>query len=191
MHQGDAESSWKERAGGGKALEHPSARAGGCRGAAGLLPITRVPVLQHRLSPAEGWGTALLSQQVQWVMSRGTGEAWGGIWGRAGPRSTEPPLKYSELGCSPHCPRQGRHGLTRSPRGRSGHILPLWGDSCAGSPWGTVQGIVQGSASAPQNLPLAGVLTPQPGATPVMPMGGGTAPKSLQQQWAHSTSRGY
>lgn len=75
---------------------------------------------------------------------------------------------------------------TWSPRGRGGHILPLWGDSDTGSPRGTVQGIVQRSASAPQNTPLPEVLTLQP----VMLMGGGAAPKSLQQQWGHSTFQG-
>lgn len=151
VHQGD-ESPWKGRCDGGEASEHPSALAGGPGGAAGLLPITRGACPEASIQPGRGMGTDLPSQQVPWVMSQGTGEALGGIWGRDGPRGTEPPLKYSELGCSPHY--QGQHGFMWSPRGRGGHILPLWGDSCAASPQGTVQGIVQGSSRAPQNSPL-------------------------------------
>lgn len=122
-------------------------------GLQGCCQLPEVPVLRHRSSPAQGWSTELLSQQDHWVTSLGTGEAPVGIWGRDGPRGMEPPLKYSELGCSPHYLWQGHHGLLWPPRGRGGHILPLRGDSCAGSPRGTVQRIVQGSARAPQTPP--------------------------------------
>lgn len=78
-------------------------------------------------------------------MSQGTGEAPGGLWGRDGPRGTEPPLEHSGLGWSPCYLRQGHRGLTWPLRGRGGHTLPLWGDRLTlGHRAGDCAGISQG-----------------------------------------------
>lgn len=95
----------------------------GCPGGLqGCCQLPEVPVLRHRSSPADGWGTELLSQQDHWVTGLGTGEVPGGIWGRDGPRGTETPLKYSELGCSPHYLWPGHHGLAW-PQPREGVVI--------------------------------------------------------------------
>lgn len=103
-------------------------------GLQGCCQLPGVPVLWHRSSLAEGWGTALLSQQVHWVMSQGTGEAPGGIWGRHGPRGVSSEILRAEM--LPPVPRTPWPHMAPQEKGWP-YSAPV-GDSCAGSPWGTV-----------------------------------------------------
>lgn len=155
VHQGDAESPWKRRGGGGEASEHPGAlaEAGGSRGAAGLLPITRGACPAASIEPSTGMEHRAAFPAGSLGNEPGHRESARGHLGQGWPQRHRATSEILRAGMLAHYLWQGHRGLSWPPRGRGGHILPLRGDSCAGSPRGTVQRIVQGSAGHPKTPP--------------------------------------
>lgn len=144
VHQGDAELPCKGRGGGGEASEQPWLGLGDAANA--------------QRCPSCGIDRAWQRDGARSCFPSGfTGEAPGVFWGQGRPQghgATSETLRAEMLALLPPA---------RTPRP---HMDPQGKEVAKLCPWGVtaVQGIVQGSASAPQNTALPGALSPQPRA---------------------------